>query len=249
MKHILLLISVLMVSKFSGFSQDEGNHITNGPNSMSEYSNYGVSIFFKGQIEIIKNVPEDGAGFFYKSIEIIRFNENMNKTEANIEVNSQHLLSEEGPTLEELQVILDTNRGSINSDSLDSEVEMPSSSDNHISKNKSYSSLSNPFSYYRHLSSLYVMPKMSIKNIQEELKAYVKKHPPYQISEILKKIKIGNKIGLKWRVQNGKTRLDHYLFFGTNNNYLFVSSPYGSNGVIENVILEMELVKTRHSKK
>ena len=47
---------------------------------------------------------------------------------------------------------------------------------------------------------------------------------------------IGGHRVIRWRFQAGKTRLDHYLLIGKKFNYLFVSSPYGSNGAIEELI-------------
>lgn len=234
-----------MISQFDGFSQE--NEIKQDSISMTTYRNYGISISFKGGIEIIKNDYLEDKDYFYKSIEIIRFNKNNKK----IDANSQHLLSEEiPPTLHLIELLTDTNL--ISGDSLGVEKDSILISDyNHISKeeNKNYSSLSNSFSYYSHLSSLYILPKMSRRKIKEEVEYYVKKHSPYQISEKIEKIKIRDKKVFKWRIQSGKTRLDHYIFFGNDYNYLFVSSPYGSSGVIENVILEMELEKKKHNKK
>lgn len=43
---------------------------------------------------------------------------------------------------------------------------------------------------------------------------------------------------IRWRLRMGKTRLDHFLVIGKRYNYLFVSSPYGSNGAIEKIIAE-----------
>lgn len=41
---------------------------------------------------------------------------------------------------------------------------------------------------------------------------------------------------VRWRFQAGKSRLDHFLVTGKKFSYLFVSSPYGSNGEIERII-------------
>ena len=47
---------------------------------------------------------------------------------------------------------------------------------------------------------------------------------------------IGGHRVIRWRFQAGKTRLDHFLLIGRKFNYLFVSSPYGSNGTIEEIL-------------
>lgn len=46
---------------------------------------------------------------------------------------------------------------------------------------------------------------------------------------------------IQWRFQVGKSRLDHYLVLGKAYNYLFVSSPYGSNGAIEEILLRTQI--------
>ncbi len=46
---------------------------------------------------------------------------------------------------------------------------------------------------------------------------------------------------IQWRFQAGKTRLDHYLLLGKKYNYLFISSPYGSQGTIESVLQKTTL--------
>lgn len=46
---------------------------------------------------------------------------------------------------------------------------------------------------------------------------------------------------IQWRFQAGKTRLDHYILMGKKYHYLFISSPYGSNGAIEDVLARTKL--------
>lgn len=46
---------------------------------------------------------------------------------------------------------------------------------------------------------------------------------------------------IQWRFQAGKTRLDHYILMGKKYHYLFISSPYGSNGAIEEVLARTKL--------
>ena len=239
MKNCILFIGVLVLISNSGFSQKEENHMINDSTLMSTYMNYGINIFFKGSIDIIKNNYDEDKnqdkGYFYKSFEIIRFNEN----KITIAPNSQHIISEE---IHPDHLFPDTNRIAID-DSLEVEKNDEFSSVNDDTSKPPYSSLFNSFSYHHYLSSLYIMPKMSMKKLKEEIELYVGRHSLFQIVHKIQEIIIGDKTVLKWRAQNGKTRLDHYVVFGKDYNYLFVSSPYGTNGVIENVILEMELLK------
>lgn len=46
---------------------------------------------------------------------------------------------------------------------------------------------------------------------------------------------------IQWRFQAGKTRLDHYILMGKKYHYLFISSPYGSNGAIEDMLARTKL--------
>jgi hypothetical protein len=52
----------------------------------------------------------------------------------------------------------------------------------------------------------------------------------------LETVTLGKHRVVRWRFQVGKTRLDHFILIGKRHNYLFVSSPYGSNGAIEEII-------------
>jgi len=229
MKHyILCLVALTFVLTNSGCAQKK----LAVNDSMSNYKKHGITIPFNGSIKIVENTPEETKGYFYKSIEIIRFNEDQ-KTRS---PNSQQLISETIPLdsidLQPIQRLTDDN-WDLQDDSIPSPI---------IRAN---SSLSNSFSYNHHLSSLYILPNISTIEFLEELKSYVKNHPPYTIVRKIENVEIGGKKVQKFRVQNGKTRLDHYVIYGKEYNYLFVSSPYGSNGVIEEVIAEMKLNHTK----
>lgn len=52
----------------------------------------------------------------------------------------------------------------------------------------------------------------------------------------LEAFSLGSYRVIRWRWQAGKSRLDHFLLIGKKFNYLFVSSPYGSNGTIESIL-------------
>lgn len=238
MKNYILVIGILILINNNGFSQKQENYITNDSISMNTYIDYDISVLFKGSFDIIKNNYDNDKGYFYKSFEIIRFNENNNDRKG------QSLLSELSfpiPIQKLIYPQIDTSQIS-KTDSLLDKNYVLLSVDKEVVKLETHSSLSNPFSYYFYLSSLYIMPQKSVKELKKEIKDYIKKNPLFQISKKIEIIKIADKKVLKWRAQNGKTRLDHYVVFGTTYNYLFVSSPYGTNGVIENVILEMELL-------
>ncbi len=237
MKQIILLIGLLVFFTNVGCSQKEENSIPNNSLSMNRYSNYDINILFKGSIDIVKNKNQEGKEYFYQSFEVIRFEEN-NKI---IDPWTQHLLSEE-EFRELIDLKIDTNQISME-DSINLEKDnLPAANDN-ISKINNFSSIYNSFPYSHHLSSLYILPELSMKKIKKEIVSYVNKHLPFQIVDKIKAIEIEGKTVLKWRVQSGKTRLDHFVVFGEKYNYLFVSSPYGTSGAIETVISEMKLKK------
>ena len=225
MKNYLLYIGVLTLISNSCIVQKKESQMIHDSNST--YTNHDIKISFKGSIEISQNNPDKDKGYFYESIEVIRFNENdRDKTgqslKSELEFPVQRLRSE--------MINIEENDRSI-------------SVDEPIEKVESYSSISNSFSYYFYLSALFIMPKMTVFKLKKEVKKYIKEDELFEITEKMEIVEIGDKEVLKWRAQNGKTRLDHYVIFGKEYNYLFVSSPYGSSGVIENVIAEMELLE------
>ncbi len=233
MKQVQIILVVLLLAiKSTAFSQVE--KVYNNMDSVSIYSNYGVKIAFHGAIDIIENSTTEVNSYFYKAFELVRFNEDKRETDPG----SQRFIAETDFSKLSTGFQLDTNE--INFfDSLD----INNLSEYSIKpEKKNYYSLSTSFSYYL-LSTLYIMPKISMKKLIVEIEDYILKNPPYQITNPIKKVKIDKRRVLSWRAQTGKTRLDHYMIFGEMYNYLFVSSPYSSNGVIESVISEMEILK------
>ncbi|UII74647.1 hypothetical protein LV716_10235 [Flagellimonas sp. HMM57] len=238
--HILYVVALVSVITNNGYAQKQmkGDSIPK-----SSYSEYGVNIYFKGSIEIIKNDFEEAKGYFYKAYEIIRFNKNRRI----IASHSQHLISENMPPIdsgyfEPIQMLGDEVLDIEN----DSRPLVNKSKDS--SNVKIYASLSNFFSYHFHLSSLYILPKDSKRKLLEEIELYINRHPPYKLVGGIEEVEIGNKKALKFLVKNGKTRLNHYIIFGKGYNYLFVSSPYGEDEVIQDVINEMILDRRNTTK-
>jgi hypothetical protein len=90
------------------------------------------------------------------------------------------------------------------------------------------------------LCSLYILPVIACDQARKEIIRHFKEdksRPAYFRG--IDESSISGFALLSWRYQMGKTRLDHYLVFGKKFNYLFVSSPYGSNGSIESIIRTM----------
>lgn len=56
----------------------------------------------------------------------------------------------------------------------------------------------------------------------------------------LEAFSLGDHRVIRWRWQAGKSRLDHFLLIGKKFNYLFVSSPYGSNGTLEAILTRVQ---------
>jgi len=92
-----------------------------------------------------------------------------------------------------------------------------------------------------YLCSMYILPQIEQIELEKEIKkVFEPKKALASLSE-LEKLTINEHAVLKWRYQIGKTRLDHYMLRTKNNYYLFISSPYGSNGYIEDIILNLKM--------
>ncbi len=232
-----LFITVLLTISYSILSQEKKkNDSIYNINKMEIYTNNEIKIFFKYQIEVIKNTYNENHGYFSRSNEIIRFHKRKTPDPQEQHIVPSHYV--ESPR----EVVLSENPPEIQSiDNI--KTKDPSSLGRSKEKEKNYHPLSYSFSYTIYLSSLFVLPKISKDELEEEIKQYAVEHPSFQITKNIKKLKIGNCEVLKWRFQNGKTRLDHFMVFGKSHSYLFVSSPYGSNGSIEEVIGNIEFIK------
>ncbi|MCP4354588.1 MAG: hypothetical protein GY793_02930 [Proteobacteria bacterium] len=89
-----------------------------------------------------------------------------------------------------------------------------------------------------YLSKMFILPYRSpefVKEILGKITLMKKKHEQY----IPFSMESSEKQTMGWRYQVGKLSFDHYVVFGKKYNYLFISSPYGSNGAIEKVIKSM----------
>ncbi len=109
-------------------------------------------------------------------------------------------------------------------------------------KRKSHTSLSNSF-YDK--SALFILPKISEREFNNKLEQYQKRNPDFSLTRKMKRIIIETGAlqlpALSWRLQLGKTRIDHYMVFGDSHNYLFSSSPYGErDDGIQKIISRME---------
>ncbi|MFO1524754.1 MAG: hypothetical protein U1F16_02140 [Turneriella sp.] len=85
------------------------------------------------------------------------------------------------------------------------------------------------------LCELHIMPLISEKQVESAVTA-AQKQQKGLIHDIRAAHVMDPHPVLRWRFQAGKTRLDHFLLNGKKFSYLFVSSPYGSNGSIEEII-------------
>ena len=187
---------------------------------MGQYINYGIELDFKKSFEVIKHHSSTTVTYFYSALEIVRFNHNQNKVNSNTQ--PQHLISEIIPPQSISNAKVKDSR----------------------TTSKPICSMSHSFAYHTYLSSMFILPSLSLKALKKEIPSYLARYPLYQLTEKVKEVTIGDKKVLRWRAQNGKTRLDHFVVFGPRYNYLFVSSPYGSsNGGIEKAILAMKFIK------
>lgn len=92
------------------------------------------------------------------------------------------------------------------------------------------------------LCELYKMPlenaETALELVQNASKVKRKDHGIFRNVEV---VKLRDLKVVRWRFQVGKTRLDHFLVIGKKHNYLFVSSAYGSNGSIEEILARTTL--------
>ena len=94
------------------------------------------------------------------------------------------------------------------------------------------------------LCSFYILPPLAKEQLKTEI---LKQQGPHQTLTYQKKPGIGeerhrDRPMLVWRMQSGKTRLDHFLLIGPQHNYLFVSSPYGDGEMTRKTVETLEFL-------
>lgn len=88
-----------------------------------------------------------------------------------------------------------------------------------------------------YLCELHILPFASETQALRAIRnAHAHESHRYARNGDLRTVEIAGHRVIRWRWQAGKSRLDHFLLIGKKFNYLFVSSPYGSNGGIEEII-------------
>ncbi|MDF1549912.1 MAG: hypothetical protein P1P88_18940 [Bacteroidales bacterium] len=94
-----------------------------------------------------------------------------------------------------------------------------------------------------YLCSLSILPLIEEKPLFEEIKKAFE--PKGALASLIgiEKIKVNKHKVIKWKAQNGKTRLVHYMLKAKNHYYLFISSPYGDGDYVEKIISEVKLLK------
>jgi len=94
-----------------------------------------------------------------------------------------------------------------------------------------------------YLSTLYIYPAIEKASLLAEIEKAFK---PENLSVSYRKVnevKFGDLKVLNWRTQNKKNRFEYYLVLGKIHNYLFISTPYGEQEYIENVLHNIKLSK------
>ncbi len=245
MKQVSTFILLFLLLNNTVFSQRSNSYtikdtIIEGV-TVSIFSNKEIEIKFKGSIEVVNNSYDKDKGYFYKSDEIIRFNEGKIP-----HPESQHLIE---PILIIIDDIDDIDTFSVlESDSVFNKSYYDSiyniafkkyNSDSVIRVrsnykiNTNYSSLRNFFSTIQYLSAIYILPNITIKELLKEIEIYAERNQPTKLYGEIEEVIIGNHKVLKWLLRNGKTRIHHYVVFGKKHNYLFASSPYGNYNLLE----------------
>lgn len=91
-----------------------------------------------------------------------------------------------------------------------------------------------------YLSSLFIYPALEEKKLLKEIEKAFAPTDRYVSYRNAEKRKIGKVEFLNWRMQRGKSRLEHFLVLGKKFNYLFISTPYGEQEYIEDIISKIE---------
>lgn len=92
------------------------------------------------------------------------------------------------------------------------------------------------------LCELHILPAQNESQVMKTVQAaHAAENRKHVRNFRLEAISIGNHRVVRWRFQVGKTRLDHFILIGKKYNYLFVSSPYGTNGALEDIIRKTTL--------
>ncbi len=91
------------------------------------------------------------------------------------------------------------------------------------------------------LCELHILPGATEAGALSQVQAaHVKESRKYVRNFALQTVTLGDHRVIRWRFQAGKTRLDHLLLIGRKFNYLFVSSPYGSHGALEEIVTRVQ---------
>lgn len=91
------------------------------------------------------------------------------------------------------------------------------------------------------LCELHILPAQPEREVLTIVEAAHKAEKRRHVRNFrLESVSVGAHRVVRWRFQVGKTRLDHLILIGKKYNYLFVSSPYGSNGTMEDIIRKVK---------
>lgn len=95
------------------------------------------------------------------------------------------------------------------------------------------------------LCTFYILPPLAEAEVRAEILRQKGKLESitYQKENGIGKETIKGHQVLVWRMQAGKTRLDHFLVLGPKHNYLFVSSPYGDGESTRKVVETLQVLK------
>ena len=244
-KLIFLNITLLLINSVLCSQEQEKHQYINDSLTMNTYINDELTVYFEDPIEIFKNPEVQNQSYFFQSGDVIRFNR-VKPDPISDQYSHQKIIhvpeALDHTLTQELLVRTSNITSTEKKNNPLAENDLTLSKDDHLV----YHPLSGIFSYEIYLSTLFVLPKKSQRKLKKEIQQYVIDHPPYQIAGSIKKNKIGDKKVLQWLLRAGKTRLDHYMVLGKQHNYLFVSSPYSSNGHIETVIAKLKFIGLKY---
>ncbi len=94
-----------------------------------------------------------------------------------------------------------------------------------------------------YLSDLYIYPAINKQSLIKEIeKAFEPKDSKFNFRKH-KEIKIGKLKLLNWRTEYYKNRFEYYMVLGETYFYLFVSTPYGEQEYIENILRVVKFIE------
>lgn len=201
----------------------------------NRYVAYGIQIEFPYGYHQQSTKAKPKANYLYQAIEVLTFED----FRAEFHPNAQRLMPSEPLLIPDQSIDSLLDLEDVDLDINQPQMQAIQDEPEQEQKITNYAPLQPSFG---DLASLYILPKVSDKEIKKAVNKYVQDLDVFQLTKVLESIKIGEHKVWKWRYQAGKSRYDHFLLIGDTYNYLFVSSAYSAgNGGLEKIIQNLKI--------